>query len=66
MVVESVVVGAYIRYMSANMVYTRSICCLPSSLQSGASLVLTGGVVFLIIPSHCLKGKVYNGIHAFI
>ena len=45
--------------MHANMVYTGSICCLPSSLQSGVSLVLTGGVVFLTIPSHCLKVKMY-------
>ena len=39
--------------MPANLrKYTR---CLLSSLQSGVSLVLTGGVVFLTIPSHCLK-----------
>ena len=43
--------------MSANMAYTGSICCLPSSLQSGVSLVLTGGVIFLTIPSHCLEGE---------
>ena len=53
--------------MSANMVYTGSICCLSSSLQSGASLVLTGGVVFLTInPFSLFEGEDYNGIHACI